>query len=568
MITVLFLLFASAAFIFSFSSVALRESRSARVDLNAKQSYFLSEAGVEDLIYRIVKGKQYLPSQEVVLDGLSSSVSVTTDSSTRTVESSGDKAASIRKTKVAVNITTANIQFFYGVQVSDGGLSMGNNATVNGNIYSNGSIIGNNGARVTGDAVVAGGINPNPSVEWASHNTDQTFATVAGNRDIAQSFIADASAKLNRAAVYIAKVGSPASDLTLRITNDNGGKPNNSDIASAVIARATVGATPSWINVSFASPPDVIAGNKYWIVLDYGADSALNHWNWRKDSTDGYAGNTGRSTSNWSSGGAVWTDVGGDLAFQVWIGGINTKIDNMIVGDDMSGAAQANLFVNATVHGSSCPNAYCIISNPPREELPISDGVIQDWREAGEAGGTCVPPQCDLAGTFKLTNGATASLGPKKITGNLELDNNAVLTVTGTIWVLGEIKLSNNCAVNLDPLYGSNSGVILTDSKVTISNNCAFQGSGAPGSYTMLLSAKDSPAEEVITVDNNSAGVIYYASRGIIKFSNNATAKEATGYGMRLDNNAVITYESGLADAFFSSGPGAGWQIQSWNEVK
>lgn len=84
----------------------------------------------------------------------------------------------------------------------------------------------------------------------------------------------------------------------------------------------------------------------------------------------------------------------------------------------------------------------------------------------------------------------------------------------------------------------------------------------------MLLSDKNAPAEEVITVDNNALGVIYYAPQGRIRFSNNAGAKEATAYGITLDNNAVITYESGLANARFTSGPGGSFSVKSWREIE
>jgi len=43
---------------------------------------------------------------------------------------------------------------------------------------------------------------------------------------------------------------------------------------------------------------------------------------------------------------------------------------------------------------------------------------------------------------------------------------------------------------------------------------------------------------------------------------------EATGYKLKLDNNAVITYESGLINSQFSAGPQGGWEIASWQEVE
>ena len=344
----------------------------------------------------------------------------------------------------------------------------------------------------------------------------------------------------------------------MKIAADNGGKPATGNLASATIANSSVGATPSWIDVSFSSPPNLTNGAKYWIVLDYGSSSAVNYWNWKKDSADGYADNTGRYTSDCCSGNPVWTNAGGDLNFRTWIGGVNTKIDGLTIGTSTAGTAHANLFVNTTVRGLVCPNQYCFIENPPREELPISDGVILDWKAAAAAGGT-------TAGDVIISG--TQTIGPRKITGKLTVSNGATLIVGGTIWVVGDIVFDNLSIIKLAPEYDSFSGVILSDSKIDVKNNSVFSGSGEVGSHMMVLAAKDSIDEEIINVDNNSEGVIYYAGKGRIKFSNNGVAKEATSYGLILDNNATITYESGLANVNFSSGPAGGWDIIEWKEI-
>jgi len=551
-----------------FTFFSLQEVATTRAYTRSLEARAIAESGIEDGIYRVITGKQILASETLAVGNGSTTIILTTNGNEKTIRSEGRRSQNKRNLETHLSISTASVNFFYGIQVSDGGLKMSNNAVVSGNVFSNGSIIGSSGATITGDAVVAGGIPPNPAVEWTTHDADHAFATASSNRDIAQSFTATADGALSKMSVYLAKAGSPSSNLTVHITTDNGGKPDSSDIASVTIAPSQVGITPSWIDVSFSSPPTLANGTKYWIVLDYGTNSSSNYWIWRKDSSDAYAGNTGKYTSNWSTGSATWTNVGGDLAFRVWIGGTTTRIEGVTIGNASTGTGRANLFVNANIHGSSCPNAYCIVENPPREELPISAGIIQDWKDVAAAGGVCAPPVCDVSGNYKLTNGASGSLGPIKINGNLELDNNATLTVTGTLWVLGEITFSNNCTVRLSPGYGALSGVILTNSKVTISNNCVFEGSGQAGSYILLLTDKSSPTEEVMAISNNSTGVIYYASNGTIEFSNNATAKEATAYGIELENNATITYESGLSNISFSSGPGAGYDISYWREVE
>lgn len=567
LIAVLFMMSIMLSAIFGVVGLSLKEARVAVKNYSSRNSFFAAEAGIDDAVYRLNRGKNLSSSYSISLNGASADIEVTSNApNERTIISSGDSTGANRSLSANLLTGTENVSFFYGVQVGDGGLEMGNNSIVNGNVYSNGDIKGNNGASISGDVVVAGGITTSPTVEWATQNSDQNFATASANRDIAQSFTATQSGNLNRVSIYLGKVGTPTGDITVRIASDSGGNPATSGLASATITNSLVGLTPSWINVSFSVPANLTNGNKYWIILDYGSNSSSNYWNWRKDNTDAYAGNTGKYSSSWSGGGG-WTAVGGDLAFRAWIGGVNTKIENITIGNSTSGTGRANVFISSTIHGSACPNQYCVIDNPAREELPISNGVIQDWRDAAIAGGTCVAPICDSSGNLNLTNGATLSLGPKVITGDLILSNNAILTVTGTIYVMGGIDLSNGCIVRLAASYGSNSGVILTDGPVDVSNNCAFSGSGTAGSYIMLLSDKDSVSGNAFDISNNALGVIYYASRGWIHFSNNAIANEATGYGIRIDNNATITYESGLANVNFSSGPAGGWDIRSWKEI-
>src|SRR3989344_3173511 len=505
LIAVVFMLAITLSAVFGIVGLAFREIRVSSENNKAKNSYFTAEAGIEDAVYRLMRGKNLSSSYSVTLNNATANIEVTDiAASQKEINASGDFSGAQRILKASLLTGTDSASFFYGVQVGDGGLEMENNSIVNGNVYSNGSIEGENGAHITGDVVVAGGITILPSVEWATHNTDQFFATASSNRDIAQSFTAASEGNLAKVSVYLGKVGAPSGNITLKIAKDN---------------------------------------------------------------SDAYANNTGKYTSNCCSGSPTWINAGGDLAFKVWIGGVNTSIDGLTIGDSISGSGRANLFINTTIHGSVCPNQYCITDNPSKENMPISDGLVQDWKNAALAGGTCAPPTCSSSGDYTLDNFTSGSLGPIKIPGSMTISNGATLTVTGTIWVQGTISLSNNAIIRLDPSYSENSGLIIADGDISVSNGVTFFGSGQAGSYFMLLSAQNDPNGVVINISNNALGVIYYANNGKIHFSNNATAKEATGYGIELDNNASITYESGLANINFSSGPSGGWDIRSWQEV-
>ncbi len=564
----LLVMIVSLTIIGGFTFFALQEAQTNTAFTKSIESRYIAEGGIEDMIYRVVSGKQYLASETLGVGNGTTTLTVSTSGTQKTIRSAGtrDNFQQNIETKVIVNATA--VSFYYGIQVGDGGIDMTHlDGKIIGNVYSNGNVTGS--GSVTGDVVVAGGITTTPSYSWEANDSDQAFATTTGSRDIAQSFIATSTAALNKVSVYIKKVGSPANDITLHITTDNSGKPNKTDIANAVIKNSSVGLSLSWIDVSFATPPNLTNGSKYWIVLDYDTNSSSNYWVWRKDSSNAYdtTNNTAKYTDNWSAQNAAWTLTNADLDFRVWIGGINTKIDGITIGDATSGTGRANVFVNATVHGSSCPNAYCIVENPARQEFAVSDGVIQDWKDDAvtSPGHVCgIADGCDASGNLNISG--TKTLGPLKITGNLTFNNGATLVVNGTLWVQGTAEFANNCNVNLAAGYGGLSGVIISDGTMSVDNGCAFAGSGTAGSYILLVSAKNAPSSQVMDVGNNSSGVIYFAPHGRIYLKNNSAAKEVTAYGIDMAK-ATITYDQGLANLQFSSGPSGGYSVDGWQQV-
>lgn len=538
--------------------------------LKDSQVLNFAEAGVDFAIRSLNDSGSVAETETTLGNGTFIVRDLTGSGNQREIESTGyfPNAANpkiVKRLRANVQISGESVEFFYGVQVGGGGLTMSNSAQINGNVFSNGSILGANSARIMGDVVVAGGLSDTPTLEWASENADQFFATSSSNRDIAQSFTATATGNVSKISVFLGKVGNPTSNLTVRIATDNAGRPATNNLGTTTISATSVGLTPSFVEATFgAAPvPTVTNGSKYWLILDYNSNSATNYWNWRKDASDAYPDNTGKYTSNCCSGNPTWSNAGGDLAFRVWIGGSATKIQDIQIGDASSGSAHANQFVNTTVHGTLCPNQYCTVDNQSQQPLPISDGVITDWKNTAEAGGV-------QNGNYNLSGSQTASLGPQKIVGDMILSNQSVLTLTGTVWVTGNVYVSNTSRIRLDPGYGASSGVMVTDGVYTISNETGFEGSGEAGSYIMLLTARDAKTQISIYASNPSVGVVYYAGKSQIQFSNFAQAKEATAWGITMSNNTVVNYESGLANVFFTSGPGGGWSVQSgsWREVQ
>jgi Tfp pilus assembly protein PilV len=255
---------------------------------------------------------------------------------------------------------------------------------------------------------------------------------------------------------------------------------------------------------------------------------------------------------------------------------IMSGVTGRISGGQISGNAKAHTINNvritkdayyqaisgSTVGGVSHPNS----PDPATISLPLSDSTISQWEIAAVAGGT-------HTGDYVI-NGTSMTLGPKKIDGNLIVTNGAVLTMTGTIWVTGNITFSNNAIIKLVADYGTSSGLIIADNpgnrsnsgKINVSNNVQILGSGNSKSYIMMLSTNqgNTVSNPAIVAGNNSTAVIYYTTTGMLEIANNANLRAITGGGLHLSNGAQITYDTGLASTEFSGGPGGAWGIIEW----
>ena len=539
-------------------------SRVSTQTVNSKESYYASESGIEDVVYRLKNGMD-TSSTETLTVGSSSATTTVTDltGSTKRVSSVGDKNNLNRKIEVDVE-TSDGVAFNYGIQVGQGGFVLSNNSGVVGNVYSNGNITGSSGAYITGSAYAAN--SPSLSADQSNNSPSTptnniTFSDSSSNQDIAQSFTVSAEAPLNKIDLYIKKVGSP-SNITLRVTTDNSSKPSTTTLSSATLSASLVTTSYGWVSTTFSSGVLLTPGTTYWIVLDASTgNSTKNYVIGGNNTYAGGSGKIGQYSGTWNN----TSPSGLDLYFVLYTGGTNSSISNVTVGAS-GGDVNAYTATGVTANGNlycksgSGNNKSCNTSQalPSSTGFPISDGQITEWKNAASDGGT-------YNGNYTI-NSTSASLGPIKINGNLTVTNNGVLTVTGTIWVTGTISFSNNATVKLSSGYGSSSGMIISDGAQTLSNNVVFQGSGTSGSYIMTLSTSSSSS--AISISNNARAVIAYAPNGTIAFSNNAGAKEAVAKTISLGNNAVITYDSGLASVDFISGPSGSWAISSWNEVE
>ncbi len=477
---------------------------------------------------------------------------------------------------ISAEPATDGVGFHYGVQVGDGGLTMGLGTKIDGNIYSNGPIQGSGDTKsiITGDAFVAGAAAAAPNQQMISYNSNFIFGWIWPIIDPGQSFKTTSTSPLTKVSLLLKKVGTP-SDLTVYLVSSSYGYPTKNVLSQGTLHASQVSGSYNWVDVTFSSPYTVQAETTYWLVTD-AYQNSQNYWSWAQAMPGSYDRGAAAITYSWNERFPIWVILGTDLAFKVWLGGVPNFIDSVKV----EGSARANIISDSDiVHDAYYQvltdttvgeNQYPGSADLPIQAFPVSDGNIAEWKQAAEAGGT-------ITGDFHPAAGETR-LGPKKITGNLILDNNQTLILTGTIWVQGYIDVGNGGSIRLDPDYGRNSGIILADKYIQVSNNGVFGGSGDPDSFLMMVSLANcrggtqtpdcASNNSAVVLYNNVDSTIFYAPDGLIYLNNLVEIKEATGYMLHLSNNAEVDYESGLANALFSNGPSGSWSAVrgAWQE--
>ncbi|HDZ54296.1 MAG TPA: hypothetical protein ENI19_00105 [Candidatus Nealsonbacteria bacterium] len=563
----------------------------------SNQAYYAAEAGIEDSLLRIQKGKLYVADNTLSINGASADINISGSPTQKTVTSQGNLNNILRTITTVLKLNTTTPAFYYGAQIGEGGLKMENNSRIEGiggvigNVYSNGNIDGDPGATITGDVFVASGTDLNQ--QWAVCNNDQVFGQSSPVLDLAQSFKTNKTERLVQVSLYLEKNGNPK-NRTLRILTDDNGSPSTTVLTSATLDASKVTDTYGWINVAIPNPPLLTANTFYWLIVDTKADSN-KYWIWCKDQNEGYGNGVAKYSPDWNDDNPSWTQITGDLNIKIWLGGIITSIEEVRI----YGNAYANTILNSEIQGdayyqfidqssldwlnnySGSPGtAHPDSPDPAVGDMPVSDANIQEWKDEAGCGQQPPTPPCLIEGDYSPPPG-TSSLGPVTITGNLNLTNRQLLEITGTVYVQGNIDIEGGASLEsgmkCSTSYEELSCIVISDGWIHVKNNKIFQGSGQPGSYLMLLTTSDCQGEETSTcthhnaamdIHNNATGAIFYATDGLIYLHNGVIISEIVGYKVQLKENAMIQYEQGLVDAQFSAGPGAAWEVQRWQETE
>lgn len=238
--------------------------------------------------------------------------------------------------------------------------------------------------------------------------------------------------------------------------------------------------------------------------------------------------------------------------------GEDTKIDK--------NAYYATTKVNTEVTGESFPNS----PDQPNVPLPISDEQINEWKTDAAAGDPIT--SCDSNGNYTIDSDVT--LGPQKIECNLIVkSSSAILTITGPLWVAGNITTQTGPKIKMSPSLGSTNVPIIADNPadqtgsgiITIGQTTIFEGSGSPGSFVFLISqnrsAEQGGSTVAISMSQGASALVAYASHGLVTLTQSVNVKEVTGYKISLAQTSRVTYDNGLPSAVFQTGPGGSWSF-------
>jgi hypothetical protein len=242
---------------------------------------------------------------------------------------------------------------------------------------------------------------------------------------------------------------------------------------------------------------------------------------------------------------------------------------NFIKGVEIFGDVRVDYCEDSTVHGVLYCNTHhrCTANEiiaPLEEEIKIGDysitkAHIDMWKAEAEAGGV-------INRDYVMTGSDTASLGPIKINGNLNMTVGAQLNMTGFIWVTGNISINNSAAIKLDNAFQQFSSVVIADGEISLDNTAKAIGSDDDKSYLILISTSDSV--NAILAKNQFEANILFAPNGEIELNNTSNITQVTAYRIRLENKAELHLKNIMLDIVVGDEEGDSLIIGDWKMIK
>jgi len=239
----------------------------------------------------------------------------------------------------------------------------------------------------------------------------------------------------------------------------------------------------------------------------------------------------------------------------------NSGVDGAVFSNgDITGAANTDITGDASSGGTiSSPNPTVGGTKKEGEDLiPLPNFDAAAWEAAANINSDPIIGDHTLIGTV--------SFGPRKVVGNLTVDRNANLTVTGPIYVTGNILIENRAELFLDESYGSGGTVVTAEGTFEFEGNTEVYGTSATPKGYMMAASTSTSLTAIELNSNESQELILYAVNGTLVLNSNADVVSLAGEGIHLNSFANINYDLGITSYTFSAGGSGGFVISSWEE--
>ena len=286
----------------------------------------------------------------------------------------------------------------------------------------------------------------------------------------------------------------------------------------------------------------------------------------------------GKSTSAGNSGsrilGSIWAvDYVGGLDSPT-TGGVYIQKNawaNSLSACRIAGDAKALAPPNV----SNCPYSGTFTLSDPPPVIPLASVDADYWKNQAQAGGIW-PGNCIVGGGGPLDCTAGGlNLGGIKITGNLPVPSGTNLTLTGSVWVTGDLVIDSNNVFYTAEAVGKNSIVVVVSNpdnpatlgRILTSSNVSFLRNSL-GAGLIFISENssdqcgDNPA---IMTSSNTATVVFVALSGCVHVKSNSILSGILAKKIYVENNAIIEFDPSLARGILEPGSG-GWAVVSVKE--
>lgn len=224
-------------------------TRAERVTVASSQALMIAEGGLDYTVEKLNADPNYAGEANIALGaGQFTSSIASVDSNTKRVTITAyvpDHAnpTSTKVIKANVALDNARISFRYAIQSGLGGFTLQNSSSIQGNVYSGGSVIGSGGNMIYGDVVSAGATG----LVYGIHATSSVYAHTIGN--------AGTGTTVDKNAYYTVKTNTTVSGQSF---------PNSPDlpIVSLPISDAQI---TEWENIAAAGGTIACNGGSYKI---------------------------------------------------------------------------------------------------------------------------------------------------------------------------------------------------------------------------------------------------------------------------------------------------------------